>query len=427
MLCLTSTNTATNDTTNTNTTTNNNTYLRIANFLLILSFCYALYYITFSVPYLPSFNFPWYATVVKDDGLLGVLRPLLIESSQIPFVDEMKEKKLYAPFLLFLSLYILFVIARYLKSNVSENKYLSYLLIFFLLSFLIECFLPINISIIMPFKAIWRTVPSIYTFSLYPIFLFFILFTFFIFTILNLKNFIFIYLLNIILSVLVSFNNFKPLLISDTATNFMSNVIKGDLLNSEFKNIILSPSSSTIKALGFQYLTKKDIVFNKRMQRNIKILNPTLSSNYGENTLKQILDRNPKSRYSTLKTRQDGDEWIKISLPKSYSIHGVILDTGDYRTDFPTSILITTCDDKKIAEQVNLGQIEYTSLGYPYYGGQSNMKIVFEDIVKTDCIKIYQTGKNKHYEWSIAKIKFILPDMERKKNKKDKEKNKKEK
>ena len=385
--------------------------------LLIIAITSSLFYITFKIPYVDSFDYPWYARVVQDDGLPGVIRSLLNESALISYVDEISEKHLYLPVVSFISIYILFIIMHSFSSENLKNKYLSYFLLFFIISFLCEFYLSPSLSLILFFKTIWRTIPSILSFSFYPIFLFLMLFSFYIFITQNIKNFIFLFILNVVLGIDVISSNYKPVLIKDDAIKFMKITIKNNYLNSQHKNIILSPSASVIKLCGYNYLINKDNYLNKNIYRNIKVLSPTLTSNYGENSLNQILNKNNNKRYTTLLGKQIGKEWIKISTKEKNNILGIMLDVGNFKTDFPTSILVKTCDDDKensIKEINNLGNIEFTPSNLPYFGGQNIITILFDEMINTSCIKILQTGINDNFEWSISQIKFILPEKARK-------------
>ena len=84
------------------------------------------------------------------------------------------------------------------------------------------------------------------------------LFSFYIFITQNIKNFIFLFILNVVLGINVISSNYKPVLIKDDAIKFMKNTIKNNYLNSQHKNIILSPSASVIKLYGYNYLINKD-------------------------------------------------------------------------------------------------------------------------------------------------------------------------
>ena len=391
-----------------------NLYSKIFNSLIVLIFLYSIYYISFIVPKLPSFDYPWYAKVVQDDGIPGIIRPLFTESSTIPFIDEISEKCLYAPYVFFLSLFFLFITYKFFISRNNCSKKLSIFLVFFVISFFLEIFTAPGLSSLLFFKTIWRVTPSIFNISFYPIFLFLMIFVFYILVVLNIRAFTFLFLLNFLLCTIVFSDNYKSLLIKNDSLKLINTIKENDYYNSSYKNIILSPSIRVINDNGFNYLIKKDMYLDKNIYRNIKLLKPTLTSNYGEKSLNQVLNKNEKKRYSTFKGKQTGDEWIKISLSNNVNINGVMVEVGAYKTDFPTSIVIKDCNDNIIKKQNNLGLIQYTESNLPYYGGQDKMTILFDNTINTNCIKIFQTGKNNNFEWSIAQIKFLLPDLPRK-------------
>lgn len=386
----------------------------LKNIPLILISIYSLYYTIFNIPPFPKFDYPWYGSVVEDDGLSGNIRPLLNESSQIPFVDEVSERALYRPFVLFLCVYIIFVIYKHLKSNDTKTKYILYFLCFFVISFLVELCMTPKYSSIFFFKTLWRIIPSIYMLSFYNIFLLLTLLLFFIFIILHIRNFIFIIILNVFCAAQLVLNGYIPILQSKKAHKLMKQVSENNLLTKDYKNVLFSPSQAVIKNNGLVYLLNKDLLENKKIYRNIKILKPTLTSNYGKESLHNLLSKNPNKRYATFKGKQDGDEWIQIATKDKNEILGIELDTGNFKTDFPNTIEVKDCSNNLIKAQKNLGNITYTAKGLPYYAGQNKMTILFDKAINANCLKIFQTGKNKHYEWSLTQIKYLLPKMARK-------------
>lgn len=374
----------------------------------LISLLYSLKYIILAIPFLPKFSFPWYARVVPDDGLIGNITPLLNEGTEIPFLNKNLEISIYYPYIFLICIYLLFIIFRYFKSHDTILKKLSFLISFFILSFIIEIYFSTNVSSIFFLSTIQRIVPSIFSFSLYPIFLFLMLFSFFIFILKRPQHFIFIFILNIILGSILFFKtNYSPLFISDSTISYIKTLqLSKD--NIPLK-IMLSPSTAVLKEYGIQYYLKKDDLFNKKNFINIRKLKPVLDSNYNKDDLKKIFRNSKALRWSTKKGKQDGDEWIKIITPKKENITGVFLSAGNFKTDFPIKIKIIDCDNGNIIlEQKNLGNIEFTSNGYPYYGPQDKTTFLFPKNIKTNCIKIEQTGKNKNFEWSVANIKFMI-------------------
>ncbi len=375
----------------------------------IFSIIYSLKHIIISIPLLPKIFFPWYAKVVPDDGLAGNIMPLLNEGTEIPFLNENLEMNLYSPFIFIFSIYILFIIIKYFKSKDVSLKKLSFLISFFILSFIIDLYFPKNISSIFFIKTLQRIIPSIFLFSPYPIFLFLMLFSFFIFILKRPQNFIFIFLLNIFLSFfIVTAHRYSPIFITDSTISYIEKLQKNkESLTSN--SILLSPSTAVIKEYGLQYYEKKDMLFNKKHFKNILTLSPTLDSNYNKDSLKNILRKSPKARWGSKKSRQDGDEWIKIILPNEMTLTGVFISTGNFKTDFPDELEFVDCNSNKlIMRQKNLGNVEFTPNGYPYYGAQDKVTFLFPNNITTNCLLIKQVGKNKNYDWSISTIKFIL-------------------
>lgn len=372
--------------------------------------CYSLVYIIFYIPHLPSFNYPFYAKVVLDDGLPGNIIPLINEETPIPFINEALEKSLYIPFTFILCLYIFIVIFKSIKNKTSEQFLLSLLILFLIISLILDIYLPPKFSSIMFISTIRRIIPSLFMFSVYPNFLFFLIFLFYIFCIKYIRNFTFFYLLNISLVIyILCFNIQNPIAINKKALNFINKVKENKLFETnDFRKVLLSPSNAVYIQSGLQYYTKKDILNNHILYKNLKYFNPTLESNYNKKDLKNILNKNPNERWTTKKGYQEKDEEVKIKFDKPYEIQGVIINVGNFITDFPEEIKITSCDGKTLYIGKNLGEIKETEDGIPYYASQEIIKAILKNKESVDCLKIINLTKHKDFEWSIAKIKILL-------------------
>ncbi|MCB0338967.1 MAG: hypothetical protein KDD53_05155, partial [Bdellovibrionales bacterium] len=58
-----------------------------------------------------------------------------------------------------------------------------------------------------------------------------------------------------------------------------------------------------------------------------------------------------------------------------------------------------------------LGSAKFTRDGYPYYAGQSKVKIVFAESQRVQCLRIEQTGKSNNFDWSVSDLKLLTTNQ----------------
>ncbi len=136
---------------------------------------------------------------------------------------------------------------------------------------------------------------------------------------------------------------------------------------------------------------------------------------------RKIVDGNFSTRWSSGKSRQDGDEWLLLRLARPLKVGGVKLALGNYYTDFPRAIEIryqercgsgaTPSDDYTpiISHNPWLGVLGVTGNGLPYYGGQSDVTLIFPSVV-AECLLVRQTGSSEHFEWSVSEVSLAFDE-----------------
>ena len=128
------------------------------------------------------------------------------------------------------------------------------------------------------------------------------------------------------------------------------------------------------------------------------------------NPVKEILDKDLKTRWSTRGAQVGGEEFV-LDFKKQINISKVKLDVGPFTSDFPRGLKVELEDSlgKKttIFNQPHwIGPIKFTKLGYAYFGHQSDVSIAFGKTYQTKKITFTQTASDKVYDWSIIELEL---------------------
>jgi hypothetical protein len=377
-------------------------------------------------PELP--NYLHNSKVIQSQNLLGNTMPLVGTFPSIPIIDYVTLQKTYwylgAMFLMIICAN--FIFERNINKFTHLNKY-SYILT---LALLFDTMLPQNIALIGPIQTITRLVPGLFFFTLTPIIAAIVTFSLALCTSLtnfkaNLSLFSF-FILHAIFGILLysQTDHISSLLIPNEkylAYKDYQQLPLEEKFNEEdlstFRKIIFSPSYPVINHFGLS------TSINAKQIDSFNWTNPSQDSlsfrvSGGEGS-ENILDINPTTRWSSGTGQQTGNEWIEIVFNQPQLIKGLSLDTGDFTSDFPRALNIEIekslpLDDSSlhfnetIFNQAWLGPLRFTEDGYPFFGSQSEVEIVFPEVKEIQRIKIAQTGKSKNFDWSIATLKFLV-------------------
>ena len=123
------------------------------------------------------------------------------------------------------------------------------------------------------------------------------------------------------------------------------------------------------------------------------------------------------TRWASKLEGQTGEEKLLIRFRKAKTIKGLALDMGQHYTDYPRGLRISyseSCDKLELTNKKILiekatwpGSVEMTADGFPYYGHQSQVKLLFPK-TQIQCLAIEQIGAIEHWEFSIAEIQVLL-------------------
>jgi hypothetical protein len=108
-----------------------------------------------------------------------------------------------------------------------------------------------------------------------------------------------------------------------------------------------------------------------------------------------------------------GVEFLSLSLPKATTARGIDLDLGKRTSDFPRGLSITTgtCEapETPLANYPDWqGALALSPDGYPYFLGQSEVRIVFARDVTFSALCIRQTNKSE-LEWYVKSVRLMKP------------------
>ena len=136
------------------------------------------------------------------------------------------------------------------------------------------------------------------------------------------------------------------------------------------------------------------------------------SLNPFQGTLAALTDGDPKTRWTTGQSAQHGDEIVEIIFNTPTLVGGIELDTGEFTTDFPRGLEVTgtsaTQDGTTCAASFPSwqGSVTRTPKGSLYFTGQHDVQVIFPAPCLLKSLSIKQTGKAT-FDWSIAEIKIL--------------------
>lgn len=379
--------------------------------------------------------YPWRSHVIPDDGVAGILRPLIGPDIPLAVIDTSAIVQLYGPFSLWATL-VVFLVWLLLWSSGLSGRFLKLALGCAVLVVL-ETALPPSLLQVMPLSSAARVVPGLFFFPLAPLFLGVMLF----FLVLALAVFdgskgrCFVgWMLGAALFISPFARDFKvgevfrfPLLQikgADVAYHqVLGGVVPNELRKRELDNkILISPSYYMVREFGAGILELRARLDKLRAVSIKDLASEVRFSHFStQKSISKVSDGNLHTRWASKKGAQLGDEWFSLRFREPLELDGIELATGDYTTDFPRGVRVSyaaECDQNVDASQSTVwnlayeaiswqGSIHFTASGHPYHGGQAEVRIVFNKPIVARCVLVEQIGKEKTFDWSVAEV-FLL-------------------
>ena len=353
--------------------------------------------LSLSIPLAKTPNYPALSRVVEDDGIPGIIRPLIGPDSPIQIISQASTFEHYFIPVLFVSILSIIFIVKYLYKS---DKTPFFILGVLILSLLIDFFGTSHLTSIGPIKSVSRLLPGLSAVALN------------VFTIAALVvSTIFVLSSNIRSSLILSILFF----ISSSANYLLSN--HQNFPNSDLK--LVSPSLSIYQKEGKSLLSDPNSYreFTRiPLRKNNAQIQYLLDND--QRKLRRILDISEATRWSTGLGEQTGNESLILNLHEPIKAKGIEINVGKFTTDFPRGLRIYNSDGPtKIIEGMtnNLikdsdpwqGVIKFTSDGYPYYGSQSEVRTFFKSEQEIKYLLIKQTGTSNSFEWSVTSINLL--------------------
>lgn len=370
---------------------------------LIISFIYSLFIPAFIVP-----EYPEFAHVVPDDNLSGHLYPYFGFAPSIPTLNREIIKSFGLIFsFLFLFLYCLEILSICFRK--CKLKFSDLFLPLILLSILLLDSAPSEVvAHVMPLSSLSRLIPGLF---LYPISLhiaFILLFLFFV-QVLSQKTNVSIFLISLLVLAVSVY--------VDLARNLMIGRLKGQEVVQKDSNL-LSPSLNLYRVFGLE-LDKVLYNQNNLVKIPLSKFQPEVLVSRNIEDVSSLIDQDFNTTWSPTSGSQLGDEYLVIKFPKEVRAIGLGLRTDGRYSDFPRGLeIVKDCSDLSFLQEKKSknnilfyssnwqGPVRFTIGGFPYFGGQGDVELIFPNEFKTDCLYIGQIGKSDHFDWSVSEIEL---------------------
>jgi hypothetical protein len=337
-----------------------------------------LTFLTTISPVLPLL--PPHASIVLDDGSAGLLRPLFgRQAAAFQITNRYLLKDLFWLPALFIGSAGLF----FLKIKGFRNRLATAL---FVVSFCLisDIVLPESLSEIAPISTLSRMVPGLFNAPLTTVCI----------------------AISMSLLLLLATHSTEKIvatfcLLSITLSSFShETLIKFNTSNFQF---FQAPSQSPLM-IATPWL--------KAIKRNNKptvLINISTVECYPEQNCSFIIDKRKQKRWFS--QRQIGKEYIRLRTSSEALIHGIILNHGNFETDFARVLSITDCQSQRVVLPPYRwpGALYETSRHILYFKPQTVpvSTILLAQPVRTSCLEVRQLGTELNYDWSLVEASLF--------------------
>jgi len=390
-------------------------------FISILALLPAL--LTLSTAPTPAFpDYPIGSShLVPYDGIAGWARPLVGADAPLQILNREAIRSLFAPISIFLALTALYVVIGSALNQLIGIRAGCFsaacsLFLFCSLSLLVDTNFPQSLAQIAPIQTFSRIIPGWFFFALNSLFLFAAVWSFFY----RLKSDSSYLSLAIFMALLVLVSNNFPLSdpkLDNSLRSYLSTQL--DSRSFDLERSMLSPSHYALNYFGAWSVEQKDRL---RDLNKIALANSggiVVDSNPKDlKGIAHLSDANKDNRWSPKVGHQRGDEWIKLSWPEARRLSGIEIDPGKFSSDFPRGVRVSyaqSCDQEasgrnfiRVVEFKDWqGALKFSPQGFPYFGAQSDMRVLFPTPILAGCMLIEQIGRDDNFDWSISAINVL--------------------
>jgi hypothetical protein len=354
-----------------------------------------------TIPVAPFPDYPQLGHVVPDDGLPGIIRPLIGIDYPIQVLDRAMIKSsfsLMSVAVVVLSLFALVV------SGMSSALTLACILG---LLGVLDTVLPEPSAQIAPIGALSRLIPWGTTVAYTPYLVAFGAWLLSVTVITTSKRLVAIpVVLTLLIVAQVSQLRGYPYELRRYSYASVTEISPSAAVVKHIAQAISADSSEMLKRPLLQDFTPSAQSLGKFSASLKTSVNPF------QGTLAAVTDGDPKTRWTTGQSAQHGDEIVEITFNTPTLVGGIELDTGESTTDFPRGLEVTgtsaTKDGTTCAASFPSwqGSVARTPKGSLYFTGQHDVQVIFPAPCLLTSISVKQTGKAT-FDWSIAEIKIL--------------------
>ena len=354
-----------------------------------------------TIPVAPFPDYPQLGHVVPDDGLSGIIRPLIGPDYPIQVVDRAIIKSsfsLMSVAVVVLSLFALVV------SGMSSALTLACILG---ILGVLDTVLPEASAQIAPIAALSRLIPWGTTVAYTPYLVAFGAWLLSVTVITTSKKIVAIpVVVTLLIVAQASQTRGYPYEIRRYSYASITEVSPSAAVVKHIAQAITADSSEMLKRPLLQGFTPSGQSLGNFSTSLKTSLNPF------QGTLAALTDGDPKTRWTTGQSAQHGDEIVEIIFNTPTLVGGIELDTGEFTTDFPRGLEVTgtsaTQDGTTCAASFPSwqGSVTRTPKGSLYFTGQHDVQVIFPAPCLLKSLSIKQTGKAT-FDWSIAEIKIL--------------------
>lgn len=384
------------------------------------------------VPLFPSY--PPEARVVPDDGLLGIVRPLIGPDFPIPVIDRLTIRSDYSWFSLIGLAVLLFSWPAVRNSRLRSLYFIPSVLIG--LVFLDTC-VPEAFALISPIATVGRIVPGTFLLSLTPWAMCVSVYVILLSWCIAGRQMRFIVLGLLVIAFFINSQNLYkkdiiPLAEMKSDLSLLRDVVESDPAQQTSTSFLISPSLGVIKGIFKDQKWSDQILPRTRLISTATAVSagehhPRISSYPSANSagrLSRMVDEKIRTRWSSGTGKQSGTEALLISIPAGIKLDAIELDPGAFQSDFPRGLRVFSSPqctflynfqpselepymDKAVEISEWQGAIKFSSDGFPYFASQSDVRVTFSETREVECLLIEQTGHDEHFDWSVAELRFV--------------------
>jgi hypothetical protein len=375
----------------------------------LLTLLPALLMTFYLAPMAPFPDYPPTAHLVPDDGIEGVIRPLVGRDYPIPVMDREVLQEIHgrqALILLALAASAWLLTRKVLRRRAT---YVAVAAVFTLGATVLDTKLPEQFAAIAPIMSAARLLPWGTTFCITSIVLAAGAWLLGVVLVTNPQRQVGSGILAIAIA------SMGYLEIQQTA---LRQAERAYLLHPELQKIAVSPSAALLlrehRATG---VTAETFLRSARASaadmQSIGSLQPQLEGapRGSAKTLQRMTDGKEATVWSTGGTHQTGSEYLSVAFTTPIKMRAIQLDTGARPTDFPRGLSIhsgscNTPGDQLAAYPTWQGAVGITESGYPFFQGQQDVRIAFAESKELSGLCIRQTATSE-FEWTVAELRYL--------------------